>query len=91
MDILELMLQSSDLYAPYTGVALTSYLENNRDIDKIIIYFLADNVSELNKDRMVDTVKKYNRTIYIYDVGGVYRGDKGCRFFRLSWELYNVL
>lgn len=80
MDILELMLQSSDLYAPYTGVALTSYLENNRDIDKIIIYFLADNVSELNKDRMVDTVKKYNRTIYIYEVGGYTEEIKAAGF-----------
>jgi len=70
MDTLELMLQSSELYAPYTGVALTSYLENNKNIDQIVVHFLADNVSKINKDRIINTVKKYNRIVHVYEVGG---------------------
>lgn len=71
MKILELLMQSSDLYAPYTGVALTSCLENNKDMDRIIVHFLSDHVSDVNTDKLIRTVLAYGRSIHVYELNHI--------------------
>ena len=87
---LELLMQSSDLYAPYTGVALISYLEHNKDMDKIIVHFISDGVSNKNLNRLKNTVEKYNRVIHIYDAQDIVDEieDAGLNKYHGSYTTY---
>lgn len=60
---LDVMYQSSNLYAPMAGVSITSLLENNRHFDEINIYILDDGISEENKKRFHALSQKYSRPI----------------------------
>lgn len=61
--ILNVLYQSSDLYAPLTGIAMTSLFENNKKLDEINVYLLDDGISEKNKALILKTAQKYNREI----------------------------
>ena len=67
MDHLHVMYASDENYAPFLGVSLYSLLENNRDIKKITIYAVLDNVSSGNKDRLSKMVNTYSRELVIVD------------------------
>jgi len=64
MKTLNVLYQSSNYYAPITGVSITSLFENNKNIDIINIYFLNDNLSDININKFNETCKKYNRNIF---------------------------
>lgn len=67
MDSINILYASDDNYAPIAGISITSLLENNKDIDNLHIWFLADNISRNNIDNLQKTVKKYSRTITFLD------------------------
>lgn len=69
--ILELVMQSSEMYSPYAGVALTSYLENNRDIEEITVYFISDGLSGESKGKIIETIEKYKREIFFFEVNEI--------------------
>ncbi len=54
---------SSDQFAPITGTSIVSLLENNRDAESIVIYYIDDGVSEENKVQTESIVKSYKRNI----------------------------
>lgn len=60
---LNVLYQSSDLYAPLTGIAMTSLFENNKDIENIVVYLMDDGISENNKTLLRKTADKYKRTL----------------------------
>lgn len=55
-------------YATYTGVSMVSLLENNRDIDRIVIYFAAMNIENCNMSLYKKIAKEYDRELVVLDV-----------------------
>ena len=55
---------SSDLFAPVLGISIVSLLENNKDFDVINIYVIERNISNDNKEKLKEIVKKYCRSIF---------------------------
>ena len=64
---LNILAQSSDYYAPFAGVMLTSLFENNKDIEHISVYLVTTDMSENNKKRFQCLSKQYKRTIKFID------------------------
>ena len=58
---------SSDSYSELCGISIVSLLENNKEVDNITIFIINNNISKLNKQRLINTVSKYNRKIIFVD------------------------
>lgn len=67
MQTLNVLYQSSNSYAPVTGVSLTSLLSNNQNINELNIYLLNDNISNENLNKFKSLCDKYNRNLFIID------------------------
>lgn len=68
LDRLNVLIQSSDYYAPSAGVMLTSLFENNQDIDDITIYLMTSDMSKKNKERFEVLAERFHREIKFFDV-----------------------
>lgn len=64
---LNVLVQSSDYFAPFAGVMLTSLFENNKDIDCLTVYFMTSDLSENNRKRFQILTEKYSREIKYID------------------------
>ena len=64
---LNVLYQFDDNYAPYAGISMLSLFENNRDIDELNIYCATMNVSERNKQLILENADKYKRHIIFLD------------------------
>lgn len=53
-----------DGYAEITGVSLISLFENNLDIEKINIYVIDFGILDISKQKLINIVSKYKRSIY---------------------------
>lgn len=60
---LNILVQSSEYYAPFAGVMLTSLFENNKDISCITVYLMTSDMSEKNRERFQTLAAQYQRTI----------------------------
>jgi lipopolysaccharide biosynthesis glycosyltransferase len=54
---------ADDYYVPYSGVSILSLLENNKEFDEINLFFIDLGISVLNKNKLLDMVSSYGRTI----------------------------
>lgn len=54
---------SSDSYAEICGISITSLFENNKDVEDITVFVIDNNISDLNKTRLLNTAKRYNRKL----------------------------
>lgn len=68
---LNVLYQSSDQYAPLTGISMTSLFENNKDIETIKIYLLDDGISDKNLKLIKKTVNKYGRMLDIIETQAI--------------------
>lgn len=64
---LNILYGCDDNYAPYTGVSMTSLLENNRHLDKIVIYLAGMDISTGNMEKLERTAQKYGRELVPLD------------------------
>lgn len=64
---LNILVQSSDYYAPFAGVMLTSLFKNNQTADCITVYLITLDMSETNKKRFNDLAEQYARRIKFLD------------------------
>lgn len=60
---------SDDHYAFLAGVSMISLFKNNRDFESLNVYILSDHISKKNIRRLTAIGKKYNRNVYILDIG----------------------
>ena len=60
---MNIVYSSSDSYAEICGISITSLFENNKDVEDITIFVIDNNISDLNKTRLLNTANKYNRII----------------------------
>lgn len=59
---------SDENYAPIAAVSILSLMEHNQDAPEIIVYYLADNMSEQSKEKLREIVEQYQRTILFFDM-----------------------
>lgn len=67
MKVLNVLYQSNDLYAPITGVSMTSLMENNQDLDDIRFYILNDNIKAENIKKFHEVCAHYGRTLILIE------------------------
>lgn len=58
---------SSDSYSEICGISITSLLENNKNVNTIDIYIINNNISDINKQRLLETALKYHRNLTFVD------------------------
>ena len=63
--ILNVLYQSSDLYAPMAGVSMVSLMENNKDIDEIYFFLMNDGISEVNLSKFKRACDSYGRHLNV--------------------------
>lgn len=68
MCVINILYASDDNYAPIAGVSITSLFENNQDAEQIHVWYLADNISLDNIDRLQKTADRYHRIITFLSV-----------------------
>lgn len=64
---LNILIQSSDYYAPFAGVMLTSLFENNKAAKHITIYLMTSDMSEKNRNSFSNLANQYKRFIKFLD------------------------
>lgn len=64
---LNILVQSSEYYAPFAGVMLTSLFENNKEIGTITVYLMTSDMSGKNRGRFQSLAEQYQRTIKFID------------------------
>lgn len=67
MSVFNVLYASDDNYAPIAGVSITSLFENNQDAEQIYVWYLVDDVSQDNMEKLLKTAEKYNRIITFID------------------------
>ena len=58
---------SDDNYAQHTGVSIVSLLDNNKHFDDIHIYIIDNEISKVNKEKLIDIINNYGRRISFID------------------------
>lgn len=58
-------------YAPFAGVSMTSLFMSNRDLDRIRVYLVLDNVSEHNQAKYRELAQQYGREVVLIDAKDV--------------------
>lgn len=58
---------TDDNYAMITGISIISLLENNPDTD-IVIHVIIDNVSAVNRNKLLEVGQKYKTPIKLYEM-----------------------
>ena len=88
-----ILYQSSDVYAPVMGVSITSLLENNKNLDNISIYILDGGISEDNKKRLHLLGQDYCQKITFIDGKEIddMLEKKGVKKWRNSYAMYYKL
>jgi lipopolysaccharide biosynthesis glycosyltransferase len=64
---LNVLYQFNEKYVPYAGISMVSLFENNKNIDKINIYVLGENLSDGSKVKIERQVDVYGRKVYFVD------------------------
>lgn len=67
LNVLNVLYQFNEKYAPYAGVSVTSLLENNKAAGEISIYILGEDLSKGSVNKFKELGKRYNRKIIFKD------------------------
>lgn len=68
---LNVMYSTDENYARYCGTSIYSLFDNNKDIEKINIFVVEDNVKEKTKNIFFDMAKKFNRNLKFINIDDV--------------------
>ena len=64
---INILYQTDNNYAPYTGISINSLLRRHEKYKSINIYIIDNGIDNINKEKICDTVKKYDRNVYYID------------------------
>ena len=64
---LNVVYSSDNNYAQHVGVSMISLFENNYEFEKIVVYFIGNDVSLENKNKLSLICEKFNRSIQFID------------------------
>lgn len=89
-NILNVLYQSDNSYAPQTGVSIASLFENNRSFGEINIYLLNDSISAVNLARMQELCEQYARNLIVIDTASILKTltDLNVEPFRGTYTTY---
>lgn len=66
---MDIVLQSSDLYSKYLMVTALSILDSNRNVERITLHILSDNISDNMQSEIINLTNNYNNAdVIIYDM-----------------------
>ena len=68
MKKLDILYLTDNNYATFAGVSITSLFMNNKNIDKITVYLIDDNISDENKKLFCQLAHDFNREIIFLDL-----------------------
>lgn len=87
---LNVLYQSDNNYAPQTGISILSLFENNKDIERINIFILDDNIDDDNKSKIFTLGEKYDRNIEFIDTTEILRKlhELNVNAFRNTYTTY---
>ena len=71
MNVLNVLYACDENYASFAGVSMFSLFENNRELDRIRVYLVSDNVSERSLSLLTSQAEKYGRELIIVDAAGI--------------------
>ena len=71
MNVLNVLYACDENYAPFAGISMFSLFENNRELDRIRVYLVSDNVSKNSLSRLVAQAEKFGRELVIVDAAGI--------------------
>lgn len=61
--MMNIVYSSSDSYAEICGISLLSCLENNKEEDEIRVFIVDNNISEDNKNKLIEICEEYQRNL----------------------------
>lgn len=61
--IVDILYSSSDSYAFLTGISIVSLCENNKDCKTLHIWIMDNQISKINKEKLIWVAKKYQREL----------------------------
>lgn len=64
---INVLYQFNEAYVTFAGVSMTSLYENNKDIEELDTYILAENISEESKNDLIANAKKYERKLIFFE------------------------
>lgn len=59
---------ADDNYAKFLGISMTSLFQTNEVFDKIDVFVMDCEISDLNKEKLISIAEEYNRSIYFIDM-----------------------
>lgn len=59
---------SNNEYAKYLGISMISLFDNNKDLDKITVYILSQNIDSINVEHLLNIANRYQRNINFIDI-----------------------
>lgn len=90
---LNILMQSSDFYCPFAGVAMESLFENNTDIESLTVYLISDNISDKNLEKINLLSQRFGRKIVIIDGNKISSmlSERDCPKYNNSYATYYKL
>lgn len=61
----------NDKFVPQVATGICSICENNKDIDNITFYLISKEISDENKQKLIEFGKSYNRDVIIKELGDI--------------------
>ena len=71
MKVLNVLYACDENYAAFAGISMFSLFENNRDLERIRVYLVSDNVSDESLSRLTKQANAYNRELVIVDAKNI--------------------
>lgn len=71
MSTLNVLYACDENYAPFAGISMFSLFENNRDIERIRVYLVSDNVTEKSLSLLRTQAETFGRDLIIIDAASI--------------------
>lgn len=71
MSTLNVLYACDENYAPFAGISMFSLFENNRDIERIRVYLVSDNVTERSLSLLKTQAENFCRELIIVDAASI--------------------
>lgn len=81
MSKLAVLFQFSEMYVPYAGIAISTLLKNNQDIDELHVFLATRNLSEENRGKLEKLENEYHRKFVYLNADKIYDkiNEYGCK------------
>ena len=71
MKTLNVLYTCDENYAPFAGISMFSLFENNKDIERIRVYLVADRLTDTSLSLLSEQAKSYGRELIIVDAAEI--------------------